>query len=155
MSLMNWDWTPMGVGWVAVLAVVVLVVYYVFMARAILDMLRRNANPVLLVFAFITLFPVPPADVMGIVIMIIWSQHKKAGSRRAPRRHSRNAGFWIGDEWGRRRNGSSLPLPERTGPRSVVPLPPRLLRVPAQRFAHPHSGTLPYLQSKSLHRPCR
>ena len=45
MSLMNWDWTPMGVGWVAVLAVVVLVVYYVFMARAILDMLRRNDVP--------------------------------------------------------------------------------------------------------------
>ena len=79
MSLMNWNWTPMGVGWVAVLFVVVLVVYYVFMARAILDMLRRNANPVLLVFAFIALFPAPPAVVMGIVIMIIWSQLKKAG----------------------------------------------------------------------------
>ncbi len=81
MNMMHYmmNWTPMGVGWLAVLAVVVLVVYYVFMARAILDMLRRNANPVLLVFAFIALIPVPPAVVMGIVIMIIWSQHKKAG----------------------------------------------------------------------------
>ncbi len=75
MDMMNW--TPAGMGWMAGLAVVVLVVYYVFIARTVLDMLRRPANSILLVFALIALIPVPPTVIMGIVLMIIWSLHKK------------------------------------------------------------------------------
>ena len=56
----------------------VLVVYYVFMARTILQMLRVRANPALLVFALLGLIPFPPTVIMGIVLMIIWTLHNKA-----------------------------------------------------------------------------
>ncbi len=57
---------------------VVLVVYYILIARSILQMLRVKANTVLLVFAFLALIPVPPLVIMGVVVMIIWSIHNKA-----------------------------------------------------------------------------
>lgn len=75
MDMMNW--TPAGMGWMAGSAVVLLVVYYVFIARTVLDMLRRSANSILLIFTLIALIPAPPTVIMGIVLMIIWSLHKK------------------------------------------------------------------------------
>jgi len=57
---------------------VVLVVYYILIARSILQMLRVKANTVLLVFAFLALIPLPPFVITGVVVMIIWSIHKKA-----------------------------------------------------------------------------
>ncbi len=57
---------------------VVLVVYYILIARSILQMLRAKANTVLLVFAFLALIPVPPLVITGVVVMIIWSIHNKA-----------------------------------------------------------------------------
>jgi hypothetical protein len=72
------NWTP-AMGWGIGLAALILVVYYVFMARTILQMLRAGANPALLVFALLGLIPVPPILVMGIVLMIIWALHNKAG----------------------------------------------------------------------------
>ena len=77
MDMMNW--APAGMGWMLLLCLLLLVVYYVFMARAVLQMLRVGANPALLVFALLALFPVPPTIIMGIVLMIIWAQHNKAG----------------------------------------------------------------------------
>ncbi len=62
--------------WAMGLAVLILVVYYVFMARTVLQMLRSDANFALLVFALIALIPLPPFLIMGIVLMIIWSRHK-------------------------------------------------------------------------------
>ena len=64
-------------GWI-VTAIVILIVYYVLLARSILQMLRARANTVLMVFAFLALLPFPPAIVMGIVIMIIWAVHNRA-----------------------------------------------------------------------------
>ena len=78
MGTMNMNWTPAmgwGIGW----AVLILVVYYVFMARTVLQMLRAGASPALLVFALLALIPVPPILIMGIVLMIIWAIHNKAG----------------------------------------------------------------------------
>ncbi len=72
------NWTP-AMGWGIGLAALILVVSYVFMARTILQMLRAGANPALLVFALLGLIPVPPILVMGIVLMIIWALHHKAG----------------------------------------------------------------------------
>ena len=57
---------------------VVLVVYYILIARSILQMLRVKANTVLLVFAFLALTPVPPLIIMGVVVIIIWNIHKEA-----------------------------------------------------------------------------
>ena len=66
--------------WLPALAIfsVVLVVYYILIARSILQMLRVKANTVLLVFAFLALIPVPLLVIMGVVVMIIWNIHKKA-----------------------------------------------------------------------------
>ncbi len=65
--------------WAMGLAVLILVVYYVFMARTVLQMLRNDANFALLVFALLALIPLPPFLIMGIVLMIIWSRHKNTG----------------------------------------------------------------------------
>ena len=54
-----------------------LVVYFVLMVRAIIDMLRHDANGVLLGFAFLALMPLPPFLVMGIMVLIIWHYHKR------------------------------------------------------------------------------
>ena len=72
------DMTGMMV-WAIGLAVLILVVYYVFMARTVLQMLRSDANFALLVFALLALIPLPPFLIMGIVLMIIWSRHKNTG----------------------------------------------------------------------------
>jgi hypothetical protein len=61
-----------------------LVVYFVLMVRAIIDMLRHDANGVLLGFALLALMPLPPFVVMGIMVLIIWHYHKRdilAGER--------------------------------------------------------------------------
>ena len=70
--------TPAVMGWGMGLAVLILIVYYVFMARTVLQMLRVGASPVLLAFALFALIPVPPILILGIVLMIIWALHNKA-----------------------------------------------------------------------------
>ena len=50
------------------------VVYYVLLVCAILQMLRRDVNQVLLVFAFLSL--IPTLFVVGVCILIIWHIHK-------------------------------------------------------------------------------
>ncbi len=87
MNMMNW--TP-AMGWGMGLAVLILVVYYVFMARTVLQMLRVRANPALLVFALFALIPIPPILIMGIVLMIIWALHNKAGAAESARRSHTN-----------------------------------------------------------------
>ncbi len=55
-----------------------LVLYYFLLVRAILEMLRHDANMVMLAFSFLALVPVPPLLILGIVIVIIWHIHKKS-----------------------------------------------------------------------------
>ncbi len=55
-----------------------LVLYYFLLVRAILEMLRHDANMVMMAFAFLALIPVPPLLILGIVIVIIWHIHKKS-----------------------------------------------------------------------------
>lgn len=57
---------------------VLLVLYYVLLVRLVLLLLRRNANPVLLVFSFLSLCPMPPCLVMGVFVLIIGSVHARA-----------------------------------------------------------------------------
>ncbi len=64
--------------------IAVVVVYLVFMVRAVIDMLRHDVHSVFLTFAFLALIPVPLILVLGITILIIWHYHKKdilAGKR--------------------------------------------------------------------------
>ncbi len=60
------------------------VIYFVLMVRAIIDMLRYDVHGVLLTFAFLALVPFPLILVMGIMVLIIWHYHKRdilAGKR--------------------------------------------------------------------------
>jgi hypothetical protein len=72
------NWTAENVAWCASVALVVLIIYYLFMGSTVLAMLRRNVNPVLLTFAMIALLPLPPTVIMGIVLMIIWIQYRRS-----------------------------------------------------------------------------
>jgi hypothetical protein len=66
--------------------IALIVVYLVFMVRAVIDMLRYDVHGVLLTFAFLALIPFPLILIMGIMILIIWHYHKKdilAGKRQS------------------------------------------------------------------------
>ena len=54
-----------------------LVLYLVLLGRAVIQMLRHDVSPVLLTFAFLALIPLPPALVLGIMILLVWHHHKK------------------------------------------------------------------------------
>lgn len=62
----------------AVVCLGLLVIYYYLLARAILEMLRCEAKPVMLFFAFFALIPLPPTVVMGVLVLIIWHLYKKS-----------------------------------------------------------------------------
>ncbi len=69
---------------ILLLLIAVVVVYLVFMVRAVIDMLRYDVHGVLLTIAFLALIPFPLIMAMGITILIIWHYHKKdilAGKR--------------------------------------------------------------------------
>ena len=71
------DETGVAMDWgaVAVIGLVLLgalVVYYVFVTRALIDMIRKNAPSVMLVFTYISLIPLPPFLVLGIVNLVVW-----------------------------------------------------------------------------------
>ena len=71
---------------ILVALIILLVVYLVFMVRAIIDMLRYDVHGVLLTFAFLALIPFPLILIMGIMVLIIWHYHKKdilAGKRQS------------------------------------------------------------------------
>ena len=57
---------------VVVSVVVLLVVYYVFLVRALIEMIRLNAPGVVIVFTYISLIPFPLLLILGILNLIIW-----------------------------------------------------------------------------------
>ncbi len=61
----------------AVVLLALLVLYYSLLARAILQMMRRETNMVLLIFSFLALIPSPFTLIMGIFILVIWKLHRK------------------------------------------------------------------------------
>ncbi len=63
---------------------VLLVIYYVLLVRAVLDMLRRKANTALLVFAMLGLIPLPPLIILGVLMIIIWTLHERTGANTSP-----------------------------------------------------------------------
>ncbi len=80
-NMMGWmsdNWlTLTGAG---ILILVLLVIYYVLLVRVVLDMLRRKANTVLLVFAMLGLIPLPPSIILGVLVIIIWTLHSRTGA---------------------------------------------------------------------------
>lgn len=58
-----------------------MVIYYVFLVRAVLDMLRQDANTALLVFAILGLIPFPPLIFLGVLMIIIWTLHSRTGAK--------------------------------------------------------------------------
>ncbi|MFC1526677.1 hypothetical protein ACFL6X_07705 [Candidatus Latescibacterota bacterium] len=60
-----------------VVAIVLVLIYYALMVPRIREMLDLQASPVLVAFALASLIPVPPAVVLGILIMFIWEGHRK------------------------------------------------------------------------------
>ena len=71
------DATSVAVNWVAVAVIGLvllsaLIVYYVFVIRALVDMLRASAPSVMLVFTYISLIPLPFFIVLGIINLIVW-----------------------------------------------------------------------------------
>jgi hypothetical protein len=78
-SLCALDSYPMIIAAVALSigALAGLVIYYVLMVRAILEMFARQAPPALLVFSLAALIPLPPLVVMGIALLVLWRRLKK------------------------------------------------------------------------------
>ena len=54
-----------------------LVLYFVLLVRAIIQMLHYQVSGVLLTFSFISLIPIPFMLILGIMILIIWRSHKR------------------------------------------------------------------------------
>ncbi len=73
------DWARMTGWWLSagVIVLGVLILYYVLLVQAILQMLRSKVNQVLLTFAFLSLVTVPPVFLMGVSVLVIWHFHKK------------------------------------------------------------------------------
>ncbi len=61
----------------AVVLLALLVLYYSLLVRAILQMLGRETNMILLFFSFLALIPSPFTLIMGILILVIWKLHRK------------------------------------------------------------------------------
>ena len=75
---MEFVWQNPGIAiLVGFIALAVLVVYYIFLVRAILGMLRLSVSPVLLTFSFVALLPLPPTVILGVLILILWRFHKR------------------------------------------------------------------------------
>ena len=64
------NWGAMAV--IGLLSLGALIVYYVYVTRALIDMLRANAPSVMLVFSYISLIPLPFFIVLGIINLIVW-----------------------------------------------------------------------------------
>ena len=56
---------------------VILIIYYVLLVRALLEMMRLNAPGVMIVFTYISLIPFPPLLILGILNLIIWHLVRK------------------------------------------------------------------------------
>ena len=61
---------------VLVILIGLLILYYVLIIQAIIQMLRSQVSNVLLTFSFLSLIPFPPIIILGIMILIIWHNCK-------------------------------------------------------------------------------
>ncbi|MDJ0700069.1 MAG: hypothetical protein QNJ07_09450 [Woeseiaceae bacterium] len=64
------NWTAVAV--IGLVLLSALIVYYVSVTRALIAMLRASAPSVMLVFTYLSLIPLPPFIVLGIINLIVW-----------------------------------------------------------------------------------
>ena len=64
------NWQTIAI--IGVILLVILIAYYVFVIRALVDMILVSAPSVMLVFTYISLIPLPFFLVLGVVNLIVW-----------------------------------------------------------------------------------
>ncbi len=64
------NWQMIAV--IGVMLLVILIAYYVFVIRALVDMICVSAPSVMLVFTYISLIPLPFFLVLGVVNLVVW-----------------------------------------------------------------------------------
>jgi hypothetical protein len=57
---------------VLVVLVALLILYYVLLVRALVEMIRLDASGVMIVFTYLSLIPFPLLLILGILNLIIW-----------------------------------------------------------------------------------
>ncbi len=72
MSEMGFSVDPGTVISVLVVVLGLLIVYFFFLIRALVEMIRLEAPAVVIVFTYISLIPFPLLMVLGILNLIIW-----------------------------------------------------------------------------------
>ncbi len=63
---------PVVLSVVLVVVLGLLIVYFVLLVRALVEMIRLDAPAVMIVFTYISLIPAPPLLILGIMNLIIW-----------------------------------------------------------------------------------
>ena len=64
------NWQTIAI--IGVILLVILIAYYVFVIRALVDMILVSAPSVMLVFTYVSLIPLPFFLVLGVVNLIVW-----------------------------------------------------------------------------------
>lgn len=77
MSEMNFSVDPGTLISVLVVAFGLLIIYYVLLVRALVEMIRLDAPGVVIVFTYISLIPFPLLLILGILNLIIWHYVRK------------------------------------------------------------------------------
>lgn len=62
---------------IGIVVLLLVIIYYTYLVRAILQMLVRDTNTVLLTFSLLALLPTPPTGILGILVLIIWRRHRR------------------------------------------------------------------------------
>ncbi len=57
---------------ILVVLVALLIIYFIFLVRALVEMIRLDAPGVVIVFTYISLIPFPLLLILGILNLIIW-----------------------------------------------------------------------------------
>ena len=57
---------------VADLVAIFLIVYFFFLIRMVLEMIRFDAPGIVIVFGYLSLIPVPPFVLLGVAKLILW-----------------------------------------------------------------------------------
>ncbi len=59
--------------WVVLIVLAILMVYWAVLMMTIADMIRQRAHTVVLVFACLSLGPLPPQVIIGILWIVFWA----------------------------------------------------------------------------------
>jgi hypothetical protein len=72
MSEMDFSIDPGTLISVLIIVLGLLIIYFVFLVRALVEMIRLEAPGVVIVFTYISLIPFPLLLILGILNLIIW-----------------------------------------------------------------------------------